>query len=91
MLNTGTCKFGDKCIFNHNNVTSNGAANVVNGQVVNPPPKAKAKSKAKAKGKGDAHKKLAMCVLESGEEVPIAEILGEELGEGEVRAVEIED
>ena len=91
MLNTGTCKFGDKCIFNHNNVTSNGAANVVNGQVVNLPPKAKAKSKAKAKGKGDKNKKLAMCILESGEDVPISELIGEELGEDEVRTVEIDD
>ena len=64
---------------------------MVNGQVVNLPPKAKAKSKAKAQGKGDKHKKLAMCVLESGEEVPISELLGEELGEDEVRTVEIDD
>ena len=69
--------------------TTPGTANVVNGQAVIVQPKATAKPAAKAKG--DKRKTLAMCVLDSGEEVPISEILGEEIAEDEPRAVEIED
>ena len=75
MKSKGTCKFGDKCFYKHDGVaptTSNGTSTTPTQPATGAQPKPKPKAKAKR-----FPKKIAMCILESGEEIPISEVIGE--------------
>ena len=84
----GTCKFGDKCFYKHDGVapTTNNGTTTTGTTPTRPTTGARPKANAKAK---TFLKKIAMCVLESGEEVPISEIIGEgDEEEYEIKEVE---
>ena len=88
MKSKGTCKFGDKCFYKHDGVapTTNNGTPTTGAAPTRPNAGARPKVKAKAK---PYPKKIAMCVLESGEEVPISEIIGE--GEEDYDIEEVEE
>ena len=88
MKSKGTCKIWDKCFYNHDGVapSTNNGTSPTGAAPTRPNAGARPKVKAKAK---PYPKKIAMCVLESGEEVPISEIIGE--GEEDYDIEEVEE
>ena len=78
MKSKGTCKFGDKRFYKHDGVTptSNNGTTPTGTTPTKPTKGARPKAKPKAKA-NRFPKKIAMSILESGEEVPISEIIGE--------------
>ena len=76
MKSKGTCNFGDTCFYKHDGVapTTNNGTSTTGATPTRPNIGARPKVKAKAR---PYPKTIAMCVLESGEEVPISEIIGE--------------
>ena len=72
----GTCKVGDKCFYKRDGVTPTSNNGTTSTGTTPTQPVNGARPKAKAKAKRILNK-IAMRILESGEEVPISEIIGE--------------